>query len=378
MSLQDEFSALGQNKINIRNAIQSKGVTLTSPNDMTTYAEAISGIVVGTRNIGEIIQSTIPLTDAGLHLLDGALISGSGSYSDFVDYIASIYDSSANYFCTETEWQQAITDYGVCGKFVYDSVNNTVRLPKYSNKIYTGGGTTLVKGNGKALGITNGTDDYGMILFHNNLGGGSQDYLCTSSDGLNSNVGTSVTANHPTPRNVTYGLSTNAENSGVIADLSNITTSLDGYYYIVVATSTKTDIQVDIDEIATDLNGKADVDLSNTNNQAKILMSGMGMPSNTYIDLTLGASGTTYTAPANGYFYLSKVGTAAGQFATFENSSDGASGESCAYTAFYSGYKCVLLRPVKKGTSIQLRYDVGGATQFFRFIYAVGSESEAQ
>jgi hypothetical protein len=51
--------------------------------------------------------------------------------------------------------------------------------------------------------------------------------------------------------------------SGLIADLSNITTSLDCYYYIVITTSTKTDIQVDIDEIATDLNGKADVDLSN-------------------------------------------------------------------------------------------------------------------
>lgn len=30
----------------------------------------------------------------------------------------------------------------------------------------------------------------------------------------------------------------------------------------------------------------------------------MAMPSNKYIDLTLGASGSTYTAPANGYFQL--------------------------------------------------------------------------
>ena len=96
------------------------------------------------RNIGEIVASTIPLTDAGLHLLDGSLINGNGIYSDFVDYIAGIYDPTANYFCTEVEWQTSVATYGVCGKFVYDSVNNTVRLPKYNSKIYTGGGTAPV------------------------------------------------------------------------------------------------------------------------------------------------------------------------------------------------------------------------------------------
>ena len=35
-----------------------------------------------TRNIGEIVSSTMPLVDAGLHLLDGALLA-SGSYADF-------------------------------------------------------------------------------------------------------------------------------------------------------------------------------------------------------------------------------------------------------------------------------------------------------
>ena len=49
----------------------------------------------GARNVGEIVASTIPLTDAGLHLLDGSLIQGDGIYSDFVDYIADLYDSSA-------------------------------------------------------------------------------------------------------------------------------------------------------------------------------------------------------------------------------------------------------------------------------------------
>ena len=74
------------------------------------------------RNIGEIIPSTIPLVDAGLHLLDGSLIRGGGVYSDFVDYMADLYGDGTNtpdYFCTEQDWQDSITAHDVCGKFVY-------------------------------------------------------------------------------------------------------------------------------------------------------------------------------------------------------------------------------------------------------------------
>ena len=59
------------------------------------------------RNIGEIVTSTIPLIDAGLHLLDGSVLQGDGSYTDFVDYIATLYGDGTNipsYFCTEAEW----------------------------------------------------------------------------------------------------------------------------------------------------------------------------------------------------------------------------------------------------------------------------------
>ena len=41
------------------------------------------------RNIGEIVQSAVPLNDGALHLLDGSLINGSGVYSDFVNYMTN-------------------------------------------------------------------------------------------------------------------------------------------------------------------------------------------------------------------------------------------------------------------------------------------------
>ena len=226
---------------------------------------------ISVRCIGEIITSTIPLTDSGLHLLDGTLISGSGSYADFVTYIAGLYaDSSYSaIFDTEANWQAAVTANGVCGKFVYTAAsgNNpaTVRLPKYSNKIYTKSfaSTVPVVGTGKALGLNAGNDANGGLCLNNYT-------VQLSSNNLNQSNGTIVTGGGIGSGQSNYlkaiGVCTDSANSGVIADLSNITTSLYGYYYIVVATTTKTDIQVDIDEIVTDLNGKADVDLSNTSN----------------------------------------------------------------------------------------------------------------
>lgn len=221
-------------------------------NDNWDILDEFSKNLPSGRNIGEIVSSTIPLIDAGLHLLDGSLIQGSGIYSEFVDYIAGL-DLTANYFCTEQEWQTAVTTYGVCGKFVYDGVNNTVRLPKYNSKIYTGGGTAPAKGNGKTLGLTDGTKEGGL---HTSAISGYP-YFTAGTTAINTAVGTSNTV-LDLNNNVTVGITTDGTKSGIIADLSNITTSLDGYYYIVIATSTKTDIQVDIDEIATDLNAKVD------------------------------------------------------------------------------------------------------------------------
>lgn len=37
----------------------------------------------------------------------------------------------------EEVWQKEVEETGTCGKFIYDGTNNTVRLPKYGNKLYT-------------------------------------------------------------------------------------------------------------------------------------------------------------------------------------------------------------------------------------------------
>jgi len=201
------------------------------------------------RNIGEIVTSTVPLTDAGLHLLDGALISGSGIYSEFVTYIAGLRTNYPDLFTTEANWQTAVTTYGVCGKFVYDSTNNTIRLPKITGFIEGTTDTTAlgdlveaglpnITGSGGTLQQnitpTGAFEHTGVNSYYNDEGNYSKQYQETFS--FDASLSNSI-----------YGNSNTVQPQTIKA-----------FYYIVIATTTKTDIQVDIDEIATDLNGKVD------------------------------------------------------------------------------------------------------------------------
>ena len=95
------------------------------------------------------------------------------------------------------------------------------------------------------------------------------------------------------------------------------------------------------------------------------------MPSNRYIGLTLGASGSTYTAPANGYFIIRKNSTAASQAFYFNNKTSGMS----TYTGSpSSGWEICLSINAKKGDIVEIFNTLGGTTIYFRFIYAEGAK----
>lgn len=215
---------------------------------------AASGGTGASRNIGEIVASTIPLTDAGLHLLDGSLINGSGSYSSFVNHIAGLVNTYPNCFTTENDWQSSISSYGACGKFVYNSINNTVRLPKITGIIE---GTTDVTALSDLVeaGLPNitGSIKNCMAYYSSQIANSGALYTSTRS-------GTKLagaTSSSVTSENDLY---INASRSSSIYGKSNTVQpqTIKMLYYIVIATSTKTEIEVDIDEIATDLNGKVD------------------------------------------------------------------------------------------------------------------------
>lgn len=342
------------------------------------------------RNIGEIIESVIPLTDAGLHLLDGSLIQGGGIYDEFVQYVAGLVSDYPDCFTTEAAWQQSVTDYGVCGKFVYDSVNNTVRLPKYSDKIYTTdtAATAPVIGNGNALGLYAGNDTRMM----NQTGNSSGALNATRGLGMSysttvETAGTSNTNYEASYDGKAVGVSPDEDKSGLIANLSNIIAPVEGYYYIVVATSVKTDIEVDIDQITVDLANKANKDLSNVTAgsfenvvaqaqaSGKETVAGWPFPSTSYEDLILGASGTEYTATESGYYTLYKVSSAANQFIqmiNIDNTNDKTPVTNLVARAHGNGDYVACFIPCKKGNKVIINYTLGGATQYFRFCYADG------
>ena len=99
------------------------------------------------------------------------------------------------------------------------------------------------------------------------------------------------------------------------------------------------------------------------------------LPSTLYNDLTLEASSTIYTAPANGYFNFRKLTTAASQcLATVFDKSDNLLyiiGTSTVYNASAGG----LFIPVLKGYKVRIEWDVNSTLQIFRFIYAKGQSS---
>ena len=295
--------------IDTNGVISSTKGTVTSVNN--TSPDGSGNVEIQLRNIGEIVASAIPLTDSGLHLLDGSLLQY-GSYSAFIDYIAGLYNSGnySSIFTTESSWQTSVTNYGVCGKFVYNSTNNTVRLPKITG-IVEGTTNLTALGNLVNAGLPNITGYFFPDGSSHAEGDGTlfiaEDTTHTRMGGSGSSTATKKITFDASRSNSIYGNSSTVQPQSVKV-----------LYYIVVATSTKTDIEVDIDEIATDLNNKADVDLSNCvgslSNSSKSyfikLNNELNWANAISVATTSDSNWRSYTAPSDGCFFIKVYCTA--------------------------------------------------------------------
>lgn len=109
------------------------------------------------KDIGEVFFTYDGTTNrktpaGGLPLFTGSVISNaSGTYPDFWNWLTGNNDRMTSLTTTEVNYQQSITDYGVCPFFVVDTVNDTIRLP-----LLKVGGRELVKS------YKNGTDWYNI------------------------------------------------------------------------------------------------------------------------------------------------------------------------------------------------------------------------
>lgn len=109
------------------------------------------------------------------------------------------------------------------------------------------------------------------------------------------------------------------------------------------------------------------IDSSNVSTYA----TGLAFPSNRYIDLTPGANGTTYTAPADGWIAFAKKLTATGQFVGLSNNTTGMSTMGCNATDGSGGNTSCFI-PCKKGDEVVTWYSAGGDVLVLKFIYAEG------
>lgn len=97
------------------------------------------------------------------------------------------------------------------------------------------------------------------------------------------------------------------------------------------------------------------------------------LPSSSYINLTLGASGTNYTAPADGWFVFWGATTGENNLYFRNLTIDEPNQERRVYTAV--GLTCS--HPVPKNNIFSFRYDHPMNNVIFRFYYALGSAPQS-
>lgn len=154
-------------------------------------------------------------------------------------------------FVTEEQWQMSVANYGVCGKFVHSE--SGVRLPKVTGFV-EGTLDSAALGDLVEAGLPNIVGSVTRIFTTAGATASDAFSLLSETTGAQTGGGSGIKQ-----------LSFSAKDSNPI--YGNSTTvqpqAIKGYLYIVLATTTKTNVQVNIDNIATDLNGKADRSLSN-------------------------------------------------------------------------------------------------------------------
>lgn len=133
----------------------------------------------------------------------------------------------------------------------------------------------------------------------------------------------------------------------------------------------------DVSELVSKLNGiddslagKMNINASNISSTGKANITALSFPSTKFVELSLGASGSSYTAPADGYFQLKVNNTGTNQWISMYSTTTLLT--SGTNVANWANYDLSDWLPVRKGDSIKISYYEGVTGKLFRFIYAQG------
>ena len=287
--------------------------------------------------------------------LDITSVYSTGCGIGGIEITAQRLGDAVNYFTTEQQWQSAVTNKGVCGKFVYNEDNNTVRLPKLTGIVE---GTTDLDALGDLIeaGLPNITGAIRNINSNSSRSGAtiSEGSLYWGSPNEPCNAGGTATR-------YGYDILLNASKSNAIYGKSNTVQpqTIKILTYIVIANS-------DIPDCGVNLNNLADKDLSNITNIAKQNIADLCLPSNRTKSLECGANLTNYSAPDNGYVICQWWPVPSGCRFTLQNT------DNLIGDIVHSSMSNEIIRlyiPVKKGQNYQVGY-TGGTFSMHLFVYA--------
>lgn len=306
---------------------------------------------------GFILPAVGRIDDERFSLLDGKTLSKQGTYGAFCTKVEEQVQGGNWFSCSEEEYNADLLAYGQCGKFVIGT--DYVRIPTITRFI---GATVTLSEIGKTYkeslpNITGSFSAYayspsGTGCFSGSVSSGTVDN--SSGGGKNG-----------------YIIFNASRSSSTYQDGAKVQPDHTKYpYYMVISTEGQTaNIEIDINQVYEDLELKANKNLSNLTAEGKSLAGGLAMPSGRYIDLTLGASGSSYTAPANGWFRITKKAGGNNQLVQLSTGNVDVVSQTS-----YTGQTVSCFVPVRKGDTCYCWYNASGETTFFRFVYAEGEE----
>lgn len=258
---------------------------------------------------------------------------------------------------------------GVDNYFILDEANNRFKLPRTQygfvgirDKVGKYVSESLpshkhTRGTMNIVGTTNGAP-------YNSSTGAFTQYTRAGSFSM---AGTSATNAMSFDASKGWTGSTSNPDNAVYQDNAPVQQRATQMYLYFYLGNTGEIVDHQIASIALELfNEKADIDAQNFNATGKSYLAGLSFPSNNYINLTLGASGATYTAPADGYIQFTWDCGAGTSFITVGQSPVS---DQVIYPTNYTAVNKVF--QIRKG-NFTVHYS-NVTVSVFRFIYARGN-----
>lgn len=329
--------------------------------DLTSYLKKLAGV----HAVGELWWHYDPKSKpAGVQLFSGQLLSREA----YTDHWTLVFTKRT--VVTEEEWQAMVAKQGFCQFYSSGDGSTTYRFPLIKGVHPKFVAALAEAGQYVQAGLPNITGSSGNGIIEESkydptgafYRGVSNNTAIEGVDMFGSRLGFDASRSNPI-----YGNSDTVQPPAV--------SILIGEYVIGTITEIgEADAESLLASVTTlESNVGALEQGSGFSTEGKALLAGLGMPSERKTSWALGASGTTYTMPANGYLYIDKTAGKEDAYVLFRMLKISSSYE---YTSAVSNsyHHCTLLMPVRKNDQIKVEYSANGATHAFMFIYAEGED----